>query len=179
MRKKVGEVRGTIPAGGEVVLAFTAQRPTSVSAFAAKGGFLSAYVGIRSILTGTIENVVDTRRERAIATAALFDPVESDLVIYLERLAPGVNMTITLVNDGASAAEGTLELWGADQRMPCLRGNLVTLIRTPDDDERRRSRRDVEWLRLALLVLVLLTVAHVVFQWVAKPSPVFDGGARE
>ncbi len=52
----------------------------------------------------------------------------------------------------------------------------MTLIRTPDDDERRRSRRDVEWLRLALLVLVLLTVAHVVFQWFVPKAPVFNGG---
>jgi hypothetical protein len=52
----------------------------------------------------------------------------------------------------------------------------VTILRTPDDDERARKRRDVEWLWLALVVLVALTVVHELLAWCWRPSSVFTGG---
>lgn len=52
----------------------------------------------------------------------------------------------------------------------------MTLLRTPDDDERARRRRDVEWLWLALVVLVGLTVVHFGLSLWWKPAPVFSGG---
>jgi hypothetical protein len=52
----------------------------------------------------------------------------------------------------------------------------LTLIRTPNDDERARKRRDVEWLWLALVVLVALTAVREVLAWYWKPPSVFTGG---
>ena len=52
----------------------------------------------------------------------------------------------------------------------------MTLLRTPNDDERARQRRDVEWLWLALVVLVGLTVVHFGLAWWWKPAPAFTGG---
>ena len=52
----------------------------------------------------------------------------------------------------------------------------MTIIRTPDDEERARKRRDVEWLWLALVVLVALTVVREVLAWAWKPVPEYNGG---
>jgi hypothetical protein len=109
MRKQVGEVRGSVPAGGETRCTFRATRATSVSAFAATGGLRGDGIGIRSVLVAGEEQLVDT--DNPLPTAALFDP-RSDLVLHLRRMAPGEELTLTLVNDGAAPAEGTIELWG-------------------------------------------------------------------
>ena len=52
----------------------------------------------------------------------------------------------------------------------------MTILRTPDDEERARRRRDVEWLWLALVVLFALTVVREVLAWAWKPVPEYNGG---
>jgi hypothetical protein len=52
----------------------------------------------------------------------------------------------------------------------------VTVIRTPDDDERTIGRPSREWLWL-LLPLVMFAVVYGVLRWAwSRPAPTFNSG---